>query len=301
MKITVIGHFCVDVFRSAGGIEEKKFGGIFHSVAALANIASERDTIYPVFGVGEREFEEVHSALTQYKNINDEGIFQFSGESNSVLYDEENPNERSLNVSKPIQFSHIKKFLNVDGVYINMISGNDITVDTIDEIRLEVRGKKTPIHLDMHCLSLQVNEDGTRSRKPLADWRRWCFMTDSVQMNEEEASEISLEHYSDELLAKHIMPLMTKMFVITRAEKGATVYQEEHKQLLMTEITSEANPEPISTIGSGDIFGAAFMYHYLKKKNYIEAVTFAQKTAAFSTKYPLSEKHQQLKAMRELI
>jgi len=67
-----------------------------------------------------------------------------------------------------------------------MLSGKDITVETIDEIRLEVRGKKIPIHLDMHCLTIGVNDDGTRVRNPMADWRRWCFMIDSVQMNEEE-------------------------------------------------------------------------------------------------------------------
>ena len=301
MKLTVIGHFCMDVFHRADGTEEKKFGGIFHSAAALANLASDRDTVYPVFGVGETEYKEVRSLLSQYKNIDPAGIFQFSEESNTVHYFDDSPNECSVKVSKPIPFSHIKKFLNVDAVYVNMISGNDITVDTLDEIRLEIRGKKIPLHLDMHCLTLSVNEDGTRVRKPMADWRRWCFMTDSVQMNEEEASELSIEQLNNELLAKHMLPLMVKAFVITRGEKGATMYQEEHKVLLTTEIAFEKNNEPVSTIGSGDIFGVSFLYFYLKKKNYIDAATYAQKIASHSTKFSLTEKHQQLRAMRELL
>jgi hypothetical protein len=301
MKVTVIGHFCVDTFHRVDGTEEKKLGGIFHSVAALANIAADRDTLFPVFGVGEAEFNEVKSVLGQYKNIDDSGIFQFAGESNCVHYFDDNPNECSANIAKPIPFSHIKKFLNVDGVYVNMISGKDITIDTMDEIRLEVRGKKCPIHLDMHCLTLSMNEDGTRTSAPMADWRRWCFMTDSVQMNDEEAAGISVEHFNDELLAKQMIPLMVKAFIITRGAKGATLYQEEHKQLLETEIASEANPNPVSTIGSGDIFGVSFLYAYLKKKNYFEAVTFAEKSSAHSTKFALDEKHAQLRAMRELL
>ncbi len=301
MKITVIGHFCVDVFHHSDGTEERKFGGIFHSAAALANLAADRDTIYPVFGVGEAEFKEVRTILSQYKNIDPSGIFQFPEESNNVHYFDDNPNECSAKVSKPIPFQHIKKFLNVDGVYVNMISGNDITVETIDEIRLEIRGKKIPLHLDMHCLTLAVNEDGTRVRKPMEEWRRWCFMTDSVQMNDEEAAEMSVEHFNDELLAKQMMPLMVKAFVITRGDKGATLYQEEHKLLLTTEIVSEKNSEPVSTIGSGDIFGVSFLYFYLKKKNYTEAATCAQKTAAHSTKFSLTDKHQQLRVMRELL
>ncbi|MFA5832346.1 MAG: carbohydrate kinase family protein [Bacteroidota bacterium] len=301
MKLTVIGHFCVDVFHLPDGSEETKLGGIYHSIAALANLASDRDTIFPLFGVGEKDFQTLRETLSQFKNVDISGMFQFPGESNRVHYYSDSPNECSLNVSQPIPFSQIKKFLNVDAVYINMISGNDITVNTIDEIRLEVRGKKIPIHLDMHCLTLAVQEDGTRVRKPLADWRRWCFMTDSVQMNEEEAIELSLEHYSDELLAKQMMPLMVKALVITRGEKGATIYQDQHKQLLTTEIPNEKNPDPVSTLGSGDIFGVSFLYAYLKKKNYTDASMFAQTSAAYSTKFSLSEKHQQLKAMRELL
>ena len=301
MKITVIGHFCLDIFHRLDGTEERKLGGIFHSVAALANIAADRDTIFPVFGVGETEFTEVKNEFAQYKNIDISGMFEFPGESNRIHYFDDNPNECSQNIAKPIPFPHIKKFLNVDGVYINMLSGKDITVDTIDEIRLEVRGKKTPIHLDVHCLTLAVNDDGTRVRTPMADWRRWCFMTDSVQMNEEEAAGISVEHFNDELLAKQMIPLMVKAFIITRGAKGATLYQEEHKQLLETEIASEANPDPISTIGSGDIFGVSLLYSYLKKKNYFDAVTFAEKSSAHSTKFAVDEKYAQLKAMRELL
>lgn len=301
MKLTIIGHLCIDIFHHTDGTEEKKLGGIFHSVAALANLASERDTIYPIFGVGEAEFNEVTAAFSVYKNVNVSGIFQFNGQTNDVHYYDDDQNERSLNIAKPIPFSHIKKFLDVDAVYVNMISGQDITVDTIDEVRLEIRGKKIPIHLDMHCLSLNVEPDGTRTQQPLADWRRWCFMTDSVQMNEKEADGISNNLYSHEAFAKQMMPLMVKAMVITKGQNGATLYQDEHKHLLTTEIPNEPNSNPVSTIGSGDIFGVSFLYSYLKKKNYIEAATFAQKAATHTTKFSLSEKHQQLRTMRELL
>lgn len=301
MKITVIGHFCLDIFHRADGVEEKELGGIYHSVAALANLASDRDTIFPVFGIGETEFEEVRAALSQYKNIDLSGIFQFTGGSNYVHYYDDGSHERTLNISAPIPLSHVKKFLNVDGVYINMISGYDITVETIDEIRLDLRGEKVPIHLDVHSLTLCVNHDGTRTRKPMAAWRRWCFMTDSVQMNDEEANGMSVEHFNDEHLAKQMIPLMVKAFVITRGKKGATVYQEDHKHLYTTDISNDPNADPVSTIGSGDIFGASFFYSYLKKKNYIDAAKFAQSATAHSTKFSLSEKHKQLKAMRDLI
>ena len=112
---------------------------------------------------------------------------------------------------------------------------------------------------------------------------------------------LTVEQFNDELLAKQMIPLMVKAFIITRAERGATLYQEQHKQLSAVTFTDEVNVPPVSTLGSGDIFGIAFLYFYLKKKNYPEAAERAQKTASHSTKFQLTEKHRELKAMRELL
>lgn len=300
MKITVIGHYCVDLFRRSDGTEERKHGGIYHAVAALASLAADRDTIFPVFSVGEKDLEFVRSAFAPFKNVDLAGVYTISAPSNEVVYDDDQPNERSLNVPPPIPFSAIKKFLSVDGVLVNMVSGQDIVIDTLDEIRLQVRGKKVPIHLDFHCLTFTVNPDGTRVRRPMPDWRRWCFMTDSVQMNEEEAAEVSAEQYSNELLAKQMIPLMVKAFLITRGGNGLTLYQEEAKHLSTENIgAAEPGAPVVSTLGSGDILGAAFLYAVLKKKNYHDAAVFAEKTAAFSTQFALESKHAELKVMRE--
>lgn len=299
MKITVIGHFCVDVFHHSDGTEETKLGGIYHSVAAMANLASDRDTIFPVISVGADEAEMLRKELERYKNIDLSGMLVIPGPSNHVHYFDDQPNECSANLPAPIPYRHIKKFLNVDGIYINMITGRDITVDTIDEIRLDVRGKKTPIHLDIHSLTLHVHEDGTRTFKPMDDWRRWCFMTDSVQMNAQEAAEISVEHFNDELMAKQMIPLMVQAFIITRGAEGATLYREEHKHLITTELKNDSDQTTVSTLGSGDIFGASLLYAYLKKKSYPEAAAFAQKAASHTTAFSLDDKHRQLRILRE--
>ncbi|MEW5797928.1 MAG: carbohydrate kinase family protein [Bacteroidota bacterium] len=301
MKITLIGHFCVDVFHKTDGTEEKKFGGIYHAVAAMSNIASEKDILIPVFGVGKQEIEEVKSLFLQLRNVDVSGIFELPGDSNLVRYYDDQPNERVENVSPPIQFKAIRDYLNVDGIYINMISGADITLETLDRIRLEVRSKRIPIHFDVHSLTLSVNPDGTRFRRAMSDWRRWCFMTDSIQMNEEEAHGITLEHFGDEAFAKQMMPLMVKAFVITRGKEGVTLFRDEHKVLKRNDYTDGRNETPVSDIGSGDIFGASFLYGYLKKKNYMDAAQFAQQVASHSTRFTISEKHRELRSFRGTI
>lgn len=300
MKFTLIGHLCVDVLRGADGTEERLFGGIYHAVAALSRLAGERDTVIPVFGAGRDDLAALTERFDAFGNVDTGGLFELEQGSGIVRYDEAHPGERVENIAPPIPFERIRKFLSADAVYVNMISGRDISLETLDRIRLEVRSRKVPVHLDLHCLTLGVNPDGSRFRRAVSDWRRWCFMTDSVQMNQEEAQGITMEHWDDNSFAKQMMPLMVKAFIITRGGDGVTVYQDEHKTLRRTDITDGANPDPVSTVGSGDIFGAAFLYAAAKKRDHITAARYAHTVASYSTRFPLGAKHAELTAVRDL-
>jgi len=88
--------------------------------------------------------------------VNTDGLFSFEGETNQVhlFYSdkERGPNVRSIFHLRSV--SRIEPFLSVHGIFLDMISGSDITLETLDQIRLAVRPKNTPIHLDLHCLTL---------------------------------------------------------------------------------------------------------------------------------------------------
>ncbi|HTY12223.1 MAG TPA: carbohydrate kinase family protein [Bacteroidota bacterium] len=291
MKLTVIGHLCLDVIHRPDGTEKQGYGGIYFAVMALANIASDADTIFPVFGVGEKEFEAVKQALMKYPNVNTDGIFSFQGETNQVhLYysNQETRTECSKHISSPIPYSRIEPFLSVHGIFLDMISGADITLDTLDQIRLAVRPKNTPIHLDVHCLTLGVNSDATRYRRALSEWRRWCFMVNSVQMNEEEAAGLTVEQYNEEMLAKQMLPLMVNALCVTRGARGVTVFQQEHKHLMRKDIPGIPTGSKDPT-GCGDVFGSAFLYQYCKSKRIEQAAQFANEVAAANSENSGSE------------
>jgi len=291
VKLTVIGHLCLDVIHRPDGTEKQGYGGIYFAVMALANIASDADTIFPVFGVGEKEFEAVKQALMKYPNVNTDGIFSFQGETNQVhLYysNQETRTECSKHISSPIPYSRIEPFLSVHGIFLDMISGADITLDTLDQIRLAVRPKNTPIHLDVHCLTLGVNSDATRYRRALSEWRRWCFMVNSVQMNEEEAAGLTVEQYNEEMLAKQMLPLMVNALCVTRGARGVTVFQQEHKHLMRKDIPGIPTGSKDPT-GCGDVFGSAFLYQYCKSKRIEQAAQFANEVAAANSENSGSE------------
>ncbi len=291
MKLTVIGHLCLDVIHRHDGTDKKGYGGIYFAVAALANIASDADTIFPVFGVGKKEFDDVRTLLSKYPNINIDGIFSFEGETNQVhlfYSDEETRTECSKHISSPIPFSRIEPYLSVHGIFLDMISGSDITLETLDQIRLAVRPKNIPIHLDVHCLTLGVDAEFSRYRRAVSEWRRWCFMINSVQMNEEEAAGLTMEQYNEETLAKQMLPLMVNAMCVTRGARGVTVFQQEHKHLLRKEFPGIPTGSKDPT-GCGDVFGAAFLYQFCKTKNFERSAAYSNEVAASNSTFSGSD------------
>jgi sugar/nucleoside kinase (ribokinase family) len=291
MVITVIGHLCKDILhlpQEKDSPPAESFGGIFYSIAALSAFMGEKDVIQPVFGVGQADYDSLIERLSRYKNVDTKGIFKFKGPTNSVnlFYQADNQSriECSKDIAAPIPFSRIKSFLDADGILINMISGSDITLETLDMIRIETREQHVPIHFDFHSLTLGIDQEFKRFRRPLTDWRRWCFMLHSIQMSEEEALGLSAERFDEATLVNHLMSLMVNTLVITRGSKGATVIvQDIHKTLTRRDLDAVPVPLVINPTGCGDVFGAAFLFYSLKKKDSFAAADFANKAAALNT------------------
>jgi hypothetical protein len=282
MKYTVIGHFAVDIREDKDGTEHRSYAGIFTPVCAMAALAAPTDTIYPVFGVGERDYYGVKTALSAFPNVDIAGIYSYIGDSNEVRFVSRNGDMvgRGKRSCVAIPFQKIEPFLNTNGVLINMMSGYDITLDTLDEIRMAVRPKATPVHLDFHNLTLGVNPDGSRFRRPMSDWRRWCFMINSVQVNDAEAAGLTFEYVDIDQLVKQIVPLMVQAFCVTHGERGATVYQVDHKSVVVHTIEGLPSKKGTDTVGCGDIFGAAFLYAMTSSKNFADAGAFANLAAS---------------------
>lgn len=66
-------------------------------------------------------------------------------------------------------------------------------------------------------------------------------------------------------------------FIITKAEKGATIINEAGKKDVSTNPISQK--DLVDSIGAGDIFAAAFGYHYFKDKDLVKSVKLANVTA----------------------
>ena len=292
LKIAVIGHLARDIFHltDPSGREEvvETFGGIFYSIATLSALLSSDDKVIPVFGIHEAEYDKIVGRLQQFGNVDTRGVFKTTEPVNEVHFfgnASGGRTECSKHIASPIPFQRIKPYLDVHGVLVNMASGFDILLETLDNIRMNVRDDGIPIHLDFHSLTLGIDDELKRFRRPLSDWRRWCFMVHSIQMSEEEAAGLTVERYDEATLVNQMMPLMVNAILITRGERGATLIRQEHKKLFRHDVPGVSVPTVVDTIGCGDVFGAAFFAECLKKKDIVMAAEAGNKAASIKSTF----------------
>jgi sugar/nucleoside kinase (ribokinase family) len=145
---------------------------------------------------------------------------------------------------------------------------------------MEVRDDGIPIHLDFHNLTLGVNEKHERYRRPLETWRRWAFMLDTVQLNEEEFAGLEAASGTETQTVGHLLTLGVKGLLLTRGIRGVTAFCDEHKHTTRTDIPPSPLVEGVGTTGNGDMFGAAFLYHYGKSRNIPGAAAEAARAVA---------------------
>jgi sugar/nucleoside kinase (ribokinase family) len=281
MNILVVGHFCLDVIHPEKGPRTESYGGIYYSMVALSGLLGDDGTVTPVFGVNKNDYVPLVEHLKEFRNIDPAGIFRFEEPTNTVelFYAGGGRKEKSTNIAQPIPFEKIRRYLSVDGVLVNMISGFDLSLETLDHVRMTVRPRSTPLHLDYHSLTLGVTEDHGRFRRPVEEWRRWAFMIDTVQLNEDEIAGLSSQKMEEKELAGHLLTLGVKGVVVTRGERGATVFWNEKKKVATVDIPASGNGRVADTTGCGDVFGAAFFLKHMKTHDIAAAAMFGNEVA----------------------
>ncbi|CUS96031.1 carbohydrate kinase family protein [Candidatus Kryptobacter tengchongensis] len=297
MKYGLVGHLCLDVIHLPDGSEVQSYGGIFFSLASLANIVDDEDIIYPVFGVGDVDYDKFIERIKIYPNVVTDGIFKFSGFTNRVHLFYQDRNERtecSMHIAKPIEFERLKFLLEVgvDGIFINMISGFDVELETLRKLRSDFNGY---IHFDIHSATLGVDEKNVRFRRRMPNWKEWLENVDTVQMNEFEARSIGEECWDDDTLAKNVLDLGVKVMVITKANLGATVYYFANgfKRVDLKAFKVDV----VDPTGCGDVFGSAFFYRYSKTLEPVISAEFANYVAGLNATIPGSTHIDKLKEL----
>lgn len=270
MKILVIGHSVLDKII-IDGKEEIKPGGIYYTVSALNKIKSDdevflctsiEDEIYSYF---KDEYSKCFTKHIQFgSKIPRVNLYINPGQERCEKYE---------NVNSPLNIP-VHELNTFDAILINMITGFDISLSQLKEIRNNFNGL---IYFDVHTLSRGLDSDMKRSFRRIKQFNEWKDCLDIIQVNEHELFSISSKE--DELsVAKDV--LLNKagkrpcQLIITKGELGAKVYNVRNDEVKSFYL-SASKVDVHNTIGLGDTFGAVYYYTYLKTKSFYRALELA--------------------------
>jgi len=177
----------------------------------------------------------------------------------------------------------------LDALYINFISGFEMTLGTAQALR---HGFDGPIFADLHSLFLGTQHDGIRRLRPLAEASSWFGCFDVVQINEDEMRQLSPDPMA---LSAQALAAGTSLLVVTLGPRGAAYVAAPGFDRLRTGRAREAPAvgAPVRTAripaapakaldptGCGDVFGGALCAGLLDGLPVEEALAAAARMAA---------------------
>jgi sugar/nucleoside kinase (ribokinase family) len=291
MKIAIIGTIIKDTIYPFQGEVVESFGGSFFNIAIASQLIGEKDKIFPVSNVGNDVYDLLIERLKNFPNVDTQGLYKINQPNNAVTLKYYNPESRveiSTNPMPPLTVEQIEKFLNCDAIFINFISGWDISVETVKKIR---ESTKSYIYIDVHSFVLDIDEDfsdSTKSgkrfpKKSVPEWKELISNADIVQMNESEAGILSgLDMLNEKNLidfGKDILSIGISVCSITLGSKGSVVFWGDGNY---KKINSFHIEKVVDATGCGDAFGSAFIVKYLETYNPVKSAEFANMVAGIN-------------------
>lgn len=296
MNYIVIGEPCVDIIHKANGEIVNSYGGILYSVISMAVLSKKNDHITPVMNVGEDEYDNILEILKMYPNINTHGLNKVKHPTRKVFlyynlynHDKSARVETSSEPTYTLAFNQIENFLNgTDAILVNMISGIDISIETLKNIRKNFNGF---MHIDVHNIVMLTKQDGSRIHTNVDNWYEWCTNSDTVQMNEFEIATLTKEKLSEYKIAEEILfnkRNEIKGVIVTRGVNGVTGITKKEKNfgnqkffdLDHIELAAIENPHFIDSTGCGDVFASAFTLDYSVTSDFKKSLHYANRIAS---------------------
>jgi sugar/nucleoside kinase (ribokinase family) len=274
MKILVIGHSVEDHIHQ-NNEEEVKPGGIYYSALGLSKIISADDEIHLVTAL-QKSNQHLFSDLYDKINNNNISWVDEIPKVHLIIHDSEERTECYENISEnlKVDYSVLQSF---DGILVNMITGFDISLEQLKQIRKHFKGL---IYFDVHTLSRGITENKTRVFRQIPRFSEWVSSVDLIQANEMEKR--TFFNYEDELqIASEVLKFGPKVFIVTKGDAGAIAYYKEQNKVESIYVPAE-KAKTNNKVGLGDIFGSVFFYNYLITQNVKESLTAANNAAGHS-------------------
>jgi len=287
MNFLVIGHSVIDKIIDKDRISIKP-GGIFYAVVSLLSQIQIEDKLYLCSSIdkeNEMLFKDAYGRIEKEFLVYVDSIPKVELVVHLTGERKETYSQTAQNLLLPT--NDLSRF---DGILINMISGYDVSLKQIQQLRKDYKGL---IYFDVHTFSRGVDKNLNRIFRRITNFNEWAECIDILQANESEL--LTLSDQKDEAgIVEELFSYGIKQIIITRAERGATVFFKEkdsikkiHKDALQVKGSNK--------VGCGDVFGAVYFYNYIKNKNVLLALQQAKLFAGVATTYSKAKEFLNLK------
>ncbi len=305
-RLGVIGSFVWDVIhgRDPRSAPVEEWGGITYALSALDAALPNDWSIVPLARVGHDLHARAREFLRTLRRIAPDAepiaVPQANNRVELRYLSAERRSEVLTGGVPPWPWLGLKPLLrDLDALYINLISGFELELETAQLIRQHFAG---PIYLDLHSLTLAVQPDGLRTLQPLPNAAAWMACADLVQMNEDELAMMAPDPMA---LAATALAQQVSALVVTLGARGAvyvtapgferlgdlqrrgagtSVLGAVRTALVAAERADVKGGEGDPT-GCGDVFGATLFSRLLAGDTFTVALQSAVKAAARNVAY----------------
>ncbi len=296
MRVGVIGSFVWDIIHGRdplrGPVEE--WGGITYALSAFDAALPADWQVVPLARVGADLWPQAQRFVAGLRHLAPDAMpIAVPSPNNRVRLEYATDELRSEVLQggvPPWTWAGLQPLLrDLDALYVNLISGFELDLETMQLIRRHFRG---PVYLDLHSLLLGIQPDGTRFLRPIADPAAWFRCADLLQVNETEMSMMAPDPMA---LAASAMESGVQALMVTLGKRGVvTVVAPGFDTLADLGRPSDARlgavrtalvpAEPVETSGDptgcGDVFGATHFSRLLAGDSFSVALKAAIRAAS---------------------
>jgi sugar/nucleoside kinase (ribokinase family) len=295
----VIGSFVWDVIhgRDPRDAPVEEWGGITYALGALDAALPDSWEFVPIAKVGADLAPKAREFLRQFDKLAvDAAPIEVAHPNNRVTLHYHSDERRTERLSGGVpgwSWLGLKPLLaDIDALYINLISGFELDLETAQLIRAHFNG---PIYCDMHSLLLARQPDGIRTLQELVNPEAWFRCFDIIQVNEDEMSMMAPDPLA---LAAMATAAGVKVLNVTLGKKGAVYFAAPGFNTLAdldraalapstgavrTELIPADHPRDLAggdPTGCGDVWGATYFSRLLAGDDIRNAMRTAASAAA---------------------
>jgi hypothetical protein len=233
----------------------EEWGGISYSLAALDATLGPAWEIVPLVKVGRDLAPRAAGFLGSLTHVAPGARFIEVPDANNRVtlryYDAARRCEQLTGGVPPWTWAELAPLVrDVDALYLNFISGYEMTLPTAQQLRREFPGF---LYADLHSLFLGMEADGTRVPQGLPRASEWFGCFDAVQLNEEELGQLGPDPLTT---AAGALAQGCETLIVTLGQRGAAYFTG--RPIRTARIPADPGaPEGGDPTGCGDVFGAS--------------------------------------------